>query len=108
MKLSLVVYWARHCSSCEKVKEFLKLRGIDFELVNILENPGALVVFSMLDIRSVPVVMRGENFVYAQSLYDVAKFVDVVSLGAARLSVDQMIGGMDAILAGARAKRLTN
>jgi glutaredoxin len=69
------VYWTPGCSSCVKVKEFLTEKGVDFNSVNVAADPAAMKFLLSLGVRTVPVVVSGQDYVFAQSLEDVARFV---------------------------------
>lgn len=69
------VFWVPGCSACVKIKEFLTGLGVPFESVNLLENEQGAADLARLGARSLPVVSRGEKFVFAQSLNQVAEFV---------------------------------
>ncbi len=71
----LKVYWRPGCSSCVKVKEFLSALGVPYEAVDVSTQPDAMNHLRFLGIKSVPVVARGERFVFAQALEDVARFI---------------------------------
>ena len=71
----LKVYWRPGCSSCVKVKEFLTKIGVEFESVNVSSRPEAMEELSALGVRTVPVVARGREYVFAQELADVSAFV---------------------------------
>lgn len=73
--LPLKVYWRPGCSSCVKVKEFLSGLGIDYESVNVSARPEAMEELLALGVRTVPVVARGSDYVFAQELADVSRFV---------------------------------
>ena len=73
--LPLKVYWRPGCSSCVKVKEFLSGLGIDYESVNVSARPEAMDELLALGVRTVPVVARGSEYVFAQELADVSRFV---------------------------------
>jgi glutaredoxin len=60
------VYWQPWCTSCLRVREFLEKRGIAFDSVNVLEREGAMEELRGLGARSVPVVARGGEFVFAR------------------------------------------
>jgi len=72
-----IVYWQPGCTSCLKTKEFLRAQGIEFDSVNVREAPGAMAALAELGARSVPVVRRGDAFVFGQNLDEVAAFVGV-------------------------------
>jgi glutaredoxin len=74
---AITVYWTTGCSSCVRVKEFLTGKGVPFESVNIAKDPGAMKFLASLGVRSIPVVVRGREYTFAQSLDDVARFVGV-------------------------------
>ena len=63
MQEPISVYWRPHCSSCQKVKEFLGSRGVAFESVNVEATPAAFEKLRLLGVRGVPVVVRGDAFV---------------------------------------------
>jgi glutaredoxin len=72
----LRVFWMPGCSSCARVKEFLNTLGVPYESVNILTDPKAESDLRDLGARGFPVVSRGREFVCAQSLDDVSRFLD--------------------------------
>jgi glutaredoxin/uncharacterized damage-inducible protein DinB len=72
---SLRVYWRPGCSSCVRVKEFLTGLGIDYESINVSARPEAMDELAALGVRTVPVVARGSNYVFAQELADVSAFI---------------------------------
>ena len=69
------VFWMPGCTSCVKVKEFLSSQEVPYEPVNVLTDPNAAEELRKLGASSVPVVARGDKFVFAQSLDDVASFL---------------------------------
>jgi glutaredoxin/uncharacterized damage-inducible protein DinB len=71
----LKVYWRPGCSSCVRVKEFLSGLGVDYESVNVSAKPEAMDDLRALGVRTVPVVARGKDYVFAQELADVSKFL---------------------------------
>lgn len=66
------VYWQPGCSSCLKAKEFITEQGLEFESVNVLENAEGMAEVMAAGLRSIPVVRKGDRFIYAQSLDDIA------------------------------------
>lgn len=73
--LPLRVYWRQGCSSCVKVKEYLSGLGVDYESIDVGLRPDAMDELRELGVRSVPVVARGREYVFAQALEDVSRFV---------------------------------
>ena len=71
----LRVYWRPGCSSCVKVKEFLTNLGVEYESVNVSARPEAMDELRALGVRTVPVVARGSEYVFAQELADVSAFI---------------------------------
>jgi len=69
------VFWQPGCTSCLKTKEFLTRAGVDYESINVHGNEAAMQELRKLGARSVPVVARGGEFVFAQTLGDVVKFL---------------------------------
>ena len=72
---ALRVYWRPGCSSCVKVKEFLSGLGIAYESVDVSAHPEAMEELRAIGVRTVPVVARGHDYVFAQELADVSRFV---------------------------------
>lgn len=72
---NLRVYWRQGCSSCVKVKEYLAGIGVEFESIDVGLRPQAMAELAELGVRSVPVVARGKDYVFAQALEDVSRFV---------------------------------
>ena len=75
---TLRLYWMPGCTSCLRTREFLAAHGLAFESINVIEEPAAAEQLRTLGARSVPVVARGDQFVFAQELSEVARFVGVV------------------------------
>ena len=71
----LRVYWRPGCSSCVKVKEFLTNLGVEYQSINVSARPEAMAELRALGVRTVPVVARGSEYVFAQELADVSAFV---------------------------------
>ena len=94
------VYWQPGCTSCLRTKEFLIAHAIEFESINVRENPAAMAELEALGVRSVPVVARDTDYVFAQELREVAQFVGVPFDGAL-LSREELLGKLDRILAAA-------
>jgi len=72
---NLRVYWRQGCSSCVKVKEFLTGLGVEYESIDVGVRPQAMAELRELGVRTVPVVTRGKDYVFAQALEDVSRFV---------------------------------
>jgi glutaredoxin len=75
MSENLKVYWRPGCSSCVRVKEFLTGLGVEYESVNVSATPEAMQDLFSLGVRTVPVVARGRDYVFAQELADVSRFL---------------------------------
>jgi glutaredoxin/uncharacterized damage-inducible protein DinB len=71
----LKVYWRPGCSSCVRVKEFLSKLGVEYESINVSARPQAMEELRALGVRTVPVVARGAEYVFAQELADVSQFI---------------------------------
>src|SRR5438128_12673074 len=71
----LRVYWRPGCSSCVKVKEFLTNLGVEYESINVSAVAEAMDELRALGVRTVPVVARGKEYVFAQELADVSRFI---------------------------------
>lgn len=85
------VFWQPGCSSCVKVKEFLTQLGVPFESVNVLDDENSAADLAALGAQSIPVVSRGNVFVFAQSLPQVAEFVGRSAPVAERLSAAELM-----------------
>jgi glutaredoxin len=94
---NVTVYWQPGCSSCLKAKEFVTDHVLDFESVNVLEDADAMREVMAAGLRSIPAVRKGERFVYAQSLDDIAALLGV-SRNHVRLSNDLLAQRWDAVL----------
>jgi glutaredoxin len=75
MNSELKVYWRPGCSSCVKVKEYLAREGVPFESIDVSARPEAMRDLLAFGVKTVPVVVRGGEFVFAQALEDVSRFI---------------------------------
>jgi len=95
--VTLTVYWQPGCTSCLRTKEFLREHGVAFESVNVREDPQAMERLAALGARSVPVIARGDAFVYGQDLATVARFAGIEA-GPQRLDVPVLVSRLLALL----------
>jgi hypothetical protein len=84
------------------VKEFLTVRGIAFESVNVLDD-GGLDKLRALGARSIPVVARGGKFVFAQVIKDVVEFLELNEETGPALSPAQLAERYERVLTAAVA-----
>jgi glutaredoxin/uncharacterized damage-inducible protein DinB len=97
----LKVYWRPGCSSCVKVKEFLAGLGVDYESINVSARPEAMEELRAMGVRTVPVVARGKDYVFAQELADVSAFIGR-KVDFRRLPPDALYRKWQAVLAAAQ------
>lgn len=99
------VFWQPGCSSCLRTKEFLTKQGIDFDSVNVHNNPQGMAQLAALGARSVPVVALGGRYTLCQSFDDVVKFLDLKTKLMDPLPPDQLVAKL--LLVTAAAARCT-
>jgi glutaredoxin len=92
------VFWQPGCSSCLRTKEFLSKNGVDYESINVHGNLAGMEALRQLGARSVPIVARGGKFVFAQTLTDVIKFLNLEVRLQERLSPEELVGKIRIVL----------
>ena len=92
------VFWQPGCSSCLRTKEFLSRNGVDYESINVHGNPAGLEELRKLGARSVPIVARGDKFVFAQTLTDVIRFLNLDVRLQEQLSPEELVGKIRIVL----------
>jgi glutaredoxin len=92
------VFWQPGCTSCLKTKEFLAENGVEFESINVHGNPAGMQELRKLGARSVPVVARGDKFVFAQTLTDVIRFLDLKIREHERLDPGELVKKIELVL----------
>jgi len=92
------VFWQPGCTSCLRTKEFLTRQGVDYESINVHGNAAAMAELNKLGARSVPIVARGGEFVFAQTIGDVIKFLGLNVQLQQRLGPEQLMQKMDLVL----------
>ena len=95
------VFWQPGCTSCLRTKEFLTKNGVDYESINVHGNPAGMEELRKLGARSVPIVARGGEFVFAQTIGDVIKFLGLDIRAQERLSPAELMQKMDLVLSAA-------
>jgi uncharacterized damage-inducible protein DinB/glutaredoxin len=73
-----------------KVKEYLAREGVAFESIDVSARPEAMRELLAFGVKTVPVVVRGGEFVFAQALEDVSRFIGRDFLQN-RLSPDELM-----------------
>ncbi|MGB5080527.1 MAG: glutaredoxin domain-containing protein [Burkholderiales bacterium] len=92
------VFWQPGCTSCLRTKEFLTNNGVDYESINVHGNPRGMEELRKLGARSVPIVARGDQFVFAQTLTDVIRFLGLKVKLQERLSPGELMGKLEIVL----------
>jgi glutaredoxin len=93
----LRVYWQAGCSSCLRAREFLDAQGIAFVSINVRTSESAAAELAALGVRAVPVVVRGRDYVLAQDIDELARFVGV-DCPRAPLAPDELVARLQALL----------
>jgi len=96
----ITVYWQPGCTSCLRAKELLAAHGIAFRSVNVRTEAGAMEELERLGVRTVPVVSRGREYVLAQDVDELARFLGI-EVRRDRLSSDELAARLQALLAAA-------
>ena len=81
------------------MKEFLTVREIDFVSIDIQSHPTGMQQLAELGAKTVPVVAKGSNWVFAQSLSDVADLLKLEFDAHPKLSPDELIARMEIVMA---------
>ena len=92
------VFWQPGCTSCLRTKEFLSRNGVDYESINVHGNSAGMEELRKLGARSVPVVARGDKFVFAQTLTDVIRFLNLDVRLQEQLSPEELVGKIRIVL----------
>ncbi|WPB55522.1 glutaredoxin domain-containing protein [Xylophilus sp. GOD-11R] len=95
------VFWQPGCSSCLRTKEFLTQQGIDFESIDVHNDPDGAAQLRALGARSVPVVALGGKYTLCQSFGDVVKFLDLKTKLMDPLPPDQLVAKLELVLTAA-------
>lgn len=64
-----------------RTKEFLSKKGIPFSAVDVLNDPAGPHQLAQFGVRTVPILAKGEAYIFCQNLEDVAEFVGVQGTG---------------------------
>ena len=91
------VFWQPGCSSCLRTKEFLTEQGIEFESLDVHNDPDARAQLLELGVRSVPIVSIGKRYTFCQSINDVIKFLDLKTRVMDPLPPAQLVAKLDAV-----------
>ena len=92
------VFWQPGCSSCLRTKEFLTKQGIDFESIDVHNDPEGMAQLRALGARSVPVVALGDRYTLCQSFGDVVKFLDLKTRLMDALPPEALVGKLELVL----------
>jgi len=95
------VFWQPGCTSCLRTKEFLTRAGVDYESINVHGNDAAMAELRKLGARSVPVVARGDRFVFAQAIGDVIGFLGLKVKPQETLPPEALMRKLDLVLTAA-------
>ncbi|WP_433502981.1 glutaredoxin family protein [Pseudonocardia halophobica] len=62
------VYWKPGCSNCVRLKEYVSKRGFEFTPVNVAADPTGFEVLEKLGAKGLPVLTRGDRYVFGMDL----------------------------------------
>lgn len=85
-----------------RTKEFLSSHNIDHDSIDIQSDPTGFALLQSLGAKSVPVVSRGEDFVFGQSIGDVAEFLGIDVDTRPQLSPAQLVEKLELIVSAAQ------
>ena len=95
------VFWQPGCSSCLRTKEFLTDQGVDFEAIDVHNDPNGMAQLIALGARSVPVVAVGNRYTFCQSMGDVVKFLGLKTKLKDPLPAEQLVAKLDLVITAA-------
>ena len=98
--LPLKVYWQPGCTSCLHAKEFLTANGVAFQSINARADPAAAAQLERFGVRTVPVIARGDDYVLAQDIDELARFVGIESRREP-LAADELVHRLQVLLGAA-------
>jgi len=75
---------------------------VDFEAIDVLNDPGGKAKLEALGVRKIPVLFKGKDYVFGQNLEDVAKFVGLGGTGHRRLTPEALVSKWTHALRGAQ------
>ena len=78
-----------------KLKEFLSVRAIEFKSINVLADSDGLNALRKLGARSVPVLSRGDDWVFAQNIGHVVRFLNLNESTGPILSPSELMERLD-------------
>ncbi|GAB7007526.1 hypothetical protein JCM18899A_50010 [Nocardioides sp. AN3] len=84
------IYWKPGCSNCVRLKEHVTRRGFKFTAVNVVEDPAGFQELDTLGAKGLPVLTRGDRYVFG---LDLAMVDEVLGLKTDRapLPVEELI-----------------
>jgi glutaredoxin len=85
------VYWKPGCSNCVRLKEYVTRRGFEFTAVNVAADPTGFVVLESLGVKGLPVLTRGDRYVFG---LDLAMVDEILGIDSDRdsLPVEELVG----------------
>jgi glutaredoxin len=92
------VFWQPGCSSCLRTKEFLTKQGIEFESIDVHNDPAGREQLAALGARSVPVVALGGRYTFCQTINDVIRFLDLKTKIMEPLPPDELVKRLERVL----------
>ncbi|MBM3393244.1 MAG: NrdH-redoxin [Betaproteobacteria bacterium] len=92
------VFWQPGCTSCLRTKEFLTAQGVDYDSIDVHNNPEGLKALRALGARSVPVVALAGKYTLAQSIRDVVKFLGLKTKVMDPLPPAELVGKLRIVL----------
>ena len=59
--MRIIIYTKNNCVQCTATKNAMDMQGINYQLVNLAQEPAAIETLKSLGYRQVPVVMAEED-----------------------------------------------
>ncbi len=102
MSEPITLFWQPGCTSCLRVKEFLRSHDVAFNSINIADDPSGLEQLSKYGIKTVPILTQGDRFIFAQVLGEVACFLGLEEDSVQPLPIHELALKLRMVLAAAQ------
>ena len=102
MSEPITLFWQPGCTSCLRVKEFLRSHDVAFNSINIADDPSGLEQLSKYGIKTVPILTQGDRFIFAQVLGEVACFLGLEEDSVQPLPIHELVLKLRMVLAAAQ------
>ena len=61
--MKITIYGRPNCSWCDKAKNLLNIKQVDYEYINIEDREKLLIIANKFNMKTIPIIVKGHELI---------------------------------------------